>query len=87
VAFPVLDNADGVQCMCDMITAASGNPFHPEDFLKLGRTILQDEFTFNQAAGFTSAHDQLPEFFEETLAPHNVTWDFTAAEMQAVKAL
>lgn len=87
VAFPVLDTADGVQCMCDMITAASGSPFHPEDFLKLGRTILQDEFTFNQAAGFTSAHDQLPEFFEEPLAPHNVTWDFTAAEMQAVKAM
>ncbi|MFZ5427292.1 MAG: aldehyde ferredoxin oxidoreductase family protein [Thermodesulfobacteriota bacterium] len=87
VAFPVLDTPDGVECMCKMIEAAYGKPFHADDFIKIGKDILQDEWGFNQAAGFTSAHDQLPEFFEEKLPPHNVAWDFSAAEMQAVKAL
>jgi len=87
VAFPVLDTADGVECMCKMIEAATGKPYYVDDFLKMGTTILRDEFTFNQSAGFTSAHDQLPEFFQEPLPPHNVTWNLTAAEMQAVKAL
>jgi len=88
VAFAVLDTPDAVQCMCDMVTASSGKTFTPDDFVRMGKTTLQDEWTFNQAAGFTKAHDQLPEFFQqEKLPPHNVTWTFTADEMQAVKAL
>ncbi|WP_243367662.1 aldehyde ferredoxin oxidoreductase family protein [Fundidesulfovibrio soli] len=87
VAFPVLDTPDGVECMANMIQAAYGKPFTVDDFLNLGKTILKDEFAFNAAAGFTAAHDQLPEFMAESLPPHNVNWDFTTEEMQSVKDL
>jgi len=85
VAFAVLDTPDGVECMSNMIQAAYGKPFGVDDFLNLGKNILRDEFAFNAAAGFSSVHDQLPDFMDEILPPHNVTWDFSAEEMQAVK--
>ena len=46
--------------------------------------MLHDELSFNRDAGFTKAHDRLPEFFKENLKPHNVTWDFTDEEIDQV---
>lgn len=42
-------------------------------FLKaLGREVLEMEWTFNRAAGFTEADDELPDFFyDEPLPPSN----------------
>jgi aldehyde:ferredoxin oxidoreductase len=52
----------------------------------MGVNCLKDELDFNKRAGFTDEDDQLPRFFrEELLAPHNVGWDYTTAELQAAK--
>lgn len=85
VAFAVLDTEDGVQCICDMVSALRGEPFEAGDFLALGSETLKVEHDFNARAGFTAKDDELPGFFKEPLPPHNVTWDFTAEEMQAAK--
>ena len=55
------------------------------DVDKLGETVLKIERDFNKRAGFTNAHDRLPEFMEyEPLPPHNVVWDFTDEEVDQV---
>jgi aldehyde:ferredoxin oxidoreductase len=84
VAFPVLDDPAALQCIVDMINARYGTTMTTGDVGALGRQVLHDELSFNHAAGFTSAHDRLPEFFKETLKPHNVTWDFTNEEIDQV---
>jgi aldehyde:ferredoxin oxidoreductase len=86
VAFAVLDNPEALPCMLEMINARHGTALSAEDFLALGRRVLQDELAFNRAAGFTPAQDRLPGFFKENLKPHNVTWDFSDAELDQVLA-
>jgi aldehyde:ferredoxin oxidoreductase len=45
------------------------------------------ERAFNEAAGFTAAHDRLPEFMKyEPLSPHNNVFDVTDKELDAVYA-
>ncbi|MDD3582012.1 MAG: aldehyde ferredoxin oxidoreductase C-terminal domain-containing protein [Desulfobacca sp.] len=83
-AFAVLDNPDALPCIVDMINARYGLGLRADDIVALGQQVLQDERQFNRDAGFTPAHDRLPEFFKEKLAPHNVTWDFTDAEIDQV---
>ncbi len=86
VAFAVLDNADGVPCIADLVAAMTGKPYSVDDVVNLGINTLKDELAFNAAAGFTVKDDQLPDFFKnEKLPPHGTTWDFTAEEMQAAK--
>ncbi|MBM4273404.1 MAG: aldehyde ferredoxin oxidoreductase [Deltaproteobacteria bacterium] len=85
VAFPVLDNPDALQCIVDLINARYGLNLTTGDVGALGRQVLHDELSFNQDAGFTKAHDRLPEFFaKEKLPPHNTTWDFTDEEVDQV---
>ncbi|MFP3867709.1 MAG: aldehyde ferredoxin oxidoreductase family protein [Desulfobacteraceae bacterium] len=83
-AFAVLDNTEALPCIIDMINARYGLNWGTDHFLTLGQEVLRDEKSFNRAAGFTAAQDRLPEFFKENLAPHNVTWDFTDAEIDQV---
>lgn len=82
VAFAVLDNEDGVQTIVDLINARHGLSLTPDDVVSLGMSILNDEKEFNRRAGFTKADDQLPEMFNDTLPPHNTTWDFSTDELQ-----
>ena len=84
VAFPVLDNPEALQLIVDMINARYGLSLTTGDVGTLGRQVLHDELSFNHDAGFTKAHDRLPGFFKENLKPHNVTWDFTDAEIDQV---
>jgi aldehyde:ferredoxin oxidoreductase len=86
VAFAVLDTEDGVQTIVDLLNAQYGISLTPDDVVDLGISILKDEEKFNEMAGFTKAHDQLPDFFKESLPPHNTTWDFTEEELQEAKA-
>lgn len=87
VAFAVLDTADALQCVCDMINARFGSSITIDDVVKLGVSVLKDEYTFNEAAGFSTKDDQLPHFMAiERLPPHNVIWDFSAQELQGAKA-
>ena len=86
-AFSVLDNADGVRVMADLINARNGIELTTDDFVNLGVSILKDEHEFNRRAGFTKVHDRLPDFFQEILPPHNTTWDFSDEELQQVKRI
>ncbi len=83
VAFPVLDNPGALTAIVDMLNARFGIALEAGDVVELGKTILKTEHAFNLAAGFTSAHDRLPEFFSEPVPPHNAVWDFTDAEIDA----
>ena len=52
------------------INDAVGTTFETEFFDRLGKETLALEEKFNKAAGFTSADDELPDFFyQEPLAP------------------
>ncbi len=86
VAFAVLDTEDALDVIAKLISAKLGVNFTADDIGKTGIEILKDEYQFNRDAGFTSAHDQLPEFFiHEELPPHNTIWDFSISELQKAK--
>ncbi len=86
VAFAVLDDARGVPCMAKLVSGLTGKDFSVDDLVGMGVNCLKDELDFNKRAGFTDADDQLPRFFQdELLPPHNVGWDFSAADLQAAK--
>lgn len=85
VYFGIADNPEGYQALIDMINAQYGLSLTSGDVDKLGESVLKVERDFNKRAGFTNAHDRLPEFFEyEPLAPHNEVWDFTPEEIDQV---
>jgi aldehyde:ferredoxin oxidoreductase len=84
IAFAILDIPDGFNALVEMINAQYGYSLTGDDVVALGKSILKAERGFNQRAGFTNAHDRLPEFFEEECAPHNVTWNFTDEEIDEV---
>jgi aldehyde:ferredoxin oxidoreductase len=85
VYFGIADNPEGYQALIDMINAQYGLSLTSQDVDKLGESVLKVERAFNKAAGFTNAHDRLPEFFEyEECPPHNVVWDFTPEEIDEV---
>jgi aldehyde:ferredoxin oxidoreductase len=84
IAFAILDIADGFNALVDMINARYDLSLTGDDVVALGKSILKTERGFNQRAGFTNADDRLPEFFEESFPPHNVTWDFTDEEIDEV---
>lgn len=85
VYFGIADNPDGYQALIDMINAQYGLSLTSADVDKLGESVLKAERAFNKKAGFSNAHDRLPEFFEyEPCAPHNALWDFTPEEVDEV---
>ncbi len=86
VAFAVLDTEDALEVIAKLISARFGIPFTVDDIGKTGMEILRDEYSFNRDAGFTSVHDQLPDFFiNEELPPHKAKWDFSLEELQKAK--
>lgn len=85
IYFGIGDSPEGHQAFIDMINAQYGISLTAEDVDQLGESVLKVERDFNKRAGFTSAHDRLPEFMEyEPLAPHNEIWDFTPEEVDKV---
>ena len=85
VAFAVLDAANGVQTMADLVAAHTGMKFGVDELIALGVNCLKDEQDFNAKAGFTKKDDRLPRFFNEPLPPHNVIWDLDEDELQGAK--
>ncbi len=82
VAFAVLDDETALPAIVDMLNARFGISLTIDDVTALGTSVLKTERAFNQAAGFTNAHDRLPEFFvDEKIPPHNAVWDFSDAEI------
>lgn len=85
IAFAILDIPEGFNALVDMINARYGLSLTADDVTALGKSVLKVERAFNAAAGFSSAHDRLPEFFEyEPCPPHNAVWDFTPEEIDEV---
>jgi aldehyde:ferredoxin oxidoreductase len=83
-AFPALEIPECLPAIVDMIRGRFGIDLEIEEVQALGKYILKTEHEFNMRAGFTRAHDRLPEFFErEPLPPHGVVWDFTPEEIDA----
>ena len=85
VYFGIADNPGGYQALIDMINAQYGINLTSADVDALGASVLKVERDFNKRAGFTNAHDRLPEFMEyEAITPHNVVWDFAPEEVDEV---
>lgn len=85
IAFAVLDQPDTFQALLDLLNAFYGLNLTGDDVTALGKSILKMERDFNAAAGFTSTHDRLPEYFyTEPLAPHNITFQIKPEELDQV---
>jgi aldehyde:ferredoxin oxidoreductase len=85
IAFAILDQPDTFQALLDSINAFYGLKLTANDVTELGKSVLKKEREFNAAAGFTSKHDRLPEYFKkEPLPPHNVTFKVTDKDLDSV---
>lgn len=85
IAFAILDIASGYQGMVDEVNGVLGTNYTTDDVVKLGTEILRKERAFNEAAGFTKAHDRVPEFMKyEPLPPHNQVFDVPDEALDAV---
>ena len=85
VAFPVLDQPETFNAMVEIINGFYNINLTGNDVTALGKKVLDAELDFNARAGFTAIDDRLPRFFEEEpLAPHDVTFMVTSAELDAV---
>ncbi len=87
IAFPILDIQSGWNGMADTVAGITGQNITGADVISVGKEVLKMERLFNEAAGFTSADDRIPEFMvNEALPPHNVTWTLPNSELDKVFA-
>ena len=85
VAFPILDQPETFQALIDLINAFYGLSLTGDDVTELGKSVLKNERDFNIRAGFTAAHDRLPEFFKkESLPPHDITFQVKDEDLDQV---
>jgi aldehyde:ferredoxin oxidoreductase len=85
IAFAILDQPDTFQALLDLISGFSGQPLTGDDVTALGKSVLAKEHDFNVAAGFTSQHDRLPDYFKtEKLAPHDIVFGVSDEELDQV---
>jgi aldehyde:ferredoxin oxidoreductase len=85
IAFAILDIPSGFEGMVEECAGVLGANWTADDVARIGREIMEKELAFNRAAGFTKAHDRVPEFMKyEPLPPHNVVWDVPDEELDAV---
>jgi aldehyde:ferredoxin oxidoreductase len=85
IAFAVLDIPEGLEGTVESCNGVLGTDWTTDDIARIGREILDKELAFNKAAGFTNAHDRLPEFMKyEKLPPHNTVFDVPDEELDKV---
>ena len=85
IAFPLLDDPNTMQGLCEMFAGLYGRDYKADDFLAMGRETLLRERDFNRRAGFTAEDDRLPGFFQkEKLPPHDVTFAVPDEELDKV---
>ena len=85
IAFGIMDNPEGFEGMVESCNGVLGTKWTVDDVSKLGGEIVKMERAFNEAGGFTKAHDRLPEFRKyEKLPPHNVVFDVPDKELDKV---
>lgn len=76
IAFAILDIASGFEGMVEECNGVLGTNWTGDDVTKIGLEVLRMERKFNETAGFTKAHDRLPDFMKhEKLPPHNTVFD------------
>ncbi len=87
IAFAILDIASGFEGMVNSVNAMYGVDWTNDEVVRIGERVLKLERAFNERAGFTKAHDRVPEFMKiEKLPPHNVVFDVTDEELDSVYA-
>jgi aldehyde:ferredoxin oxidoreductase len=87
VAFAMLDQPETFQALIDLLNAFYGLALTPDHVTDLGKRVLSMERDFNARAGFTSAHDRLPDYFKrEPLPPHNVVFGVADEDLDRVFA-
>ncbi|MGD9174869.1 MAG: aldehyde ferredoxin oxidoreductase C-terminal domain-containing protein, partial [Desulfobacterales bacterium] len=85
VAFPVLDQPETFQSLLDLVNTFYGLSLTADDVTELGKSILKNEREFNLAAGLTSKHDRLPDYFKkEKLPPHDITFEVKDEDLDEV---
>jgi len=85
IAFAILDIAEGFEGVVEECNGVLGTKWTMDDVGKIGEKVINMERAFNKAAGFTEAHDRLPEFMRyEPLPPHNVVWDVPDEQLDKV---
>jgi len=85
IAFAVLDQPETFQALVDLLNTYYGWDLDADGVAAYGSKILAFERDFNERAGFTKADDRLPRYFKrEPLAPHNVTFDVSDADLDSV---
>ncbi len=68
------------------MTALNGSPCTMADLEELGKRVLRTEHDFNIRAGFTKAHDRLPEFMNEVkIKPHDLVFDVPYDEVDTLR--
>jgi len=85
IAFAILDIAEGFEGVIETMNGVIGVDLSGDDWVNIGKEIIDKERAFNIEAGFTSAHDRLPEFMNiEELPPHNVTFGVSEEILDSV---
>ncbi len=71
-----------IDLLAELVSAHLGIPCSADALLALAKQTIMAEREFNRRAGFTSAHDRLPEHFEEEPNPASgTTFDVAAEEI------
>ncbi len=77
------------ELMVTLLNSRYGWTWNVDDLVQAEDEVLQMEREFNRRAGFTPAHDRLPDMFtDEPLPPHDAVFDATTDELaRAVESL
>jgi len=82
IAFAIMDQPETFQALLDLLNSFYGLNLTADDVVALGKSVLKNERDFNTRAGFTAAHDRLPEFFtKDPLPPHGVLFKVPGEEL------
>lgn len=84
IAFAIMDMESGMEGMIESVNGVLGTDWTVDDVSRIGEEILAAERDFNREAGFTSAHDRLPEFMRyEDLPPHDEVFDVDERDLDS----
>jgi aldehyde:ferredoxin oxidoreductase len=71
--------------MAKLVNGVYGWSWTEQDVAALGRAVLKEEKSFNEAAGWSRASDRLPQFFkEEPIVPSGALFNIPDSELDRV---
>ncbi|MBN1321909.1 MAG: aldehyde ferredoxin oxidoreductase [Thermoleophilia bacterium] len=78
----MFQNREQMDLVLGMISTLYGIEYTKDDFVALGKRMLQQEREFNKRAGISEAADRLPEWLRrEPLPPNDVVFDVPQEEL------